>query len=242
MRRTLIAVLLAAAFALPPAEAWAQRRSAEEVGEIRGLKLGMKAEDMDDDAFGEYACGANGGAPRQKIAGWTDYAKCRAEPSGLKEVWVRFADHIELYARALEQENIIKRWSGTRVAGQQIILSVLFDDQGISRGIRMITDPRAPVGERRAGHMFRFAIFQRYGEPDWTCNELPAAEGETPVAGIWVKVDCEKATSERHLIVQSRFFRKAGQRDLDVVTNEPTIGMFESSTRFEIWDPKLPRG
>jgi hypothetical protein len=234
--------VLAFAAALLPGYAAAQAQRAEDVGEIRGLKLGVKAEDINDEAFGEFACGDNGGAPRQKIAGFTEFQRCRAESSGLREVWVRYADHNELYARAMDNEALIKRMSGTRVAGQLVVLSVLFDEQGVSRGIRMITDPRAPVGERRAGHMFRLTIFQRYGGSGWNCVDLPAAEGETPVAGVWVKVDCEKKTAERHLFVQSRFFRKAGQHDLDPVTREPGVGQFESSTRFEIYDPAAARG
>jgi hypothetical protein len=243
MRAAFLACLMGTVFTLSMADhAAAQRLRPEDVGEIRGLKLGMAAADMEENDFGEFYCGANGGAPRQRIADWTENTKCRTEPTGLREVLVRFADHIELYARANEQENLLKRFSGTRVAGQQVLLSVLFDDAGISRGIRMITDPRAPVGERRAGHMFRFSIFQRYGEAEWKCVDLPAAEGETPVAGVWVKVDCEKQMPDKHLLIQSRFFRKAGQRDMDVVNNEPTIGQFESSTRFEILDPSAKRG
>jgi hypothetical protein len=240
--RGLLAAFLLAGAALMPVAASAQPQRAEDVGEIRGLKLGMKAGDIAEEPFGEFACGGNGGAPRQKIDGWTEFKKCRTEPSGLREVWIRYADHNELYARATENEALIKRLSGTRVAGQQIILSVLFDDEGVSRGIRMITDPRAPVGERRAGHMFRLVIFQRYGSQGWNCTDLPAAEGETPVAGVWVKMDCEKKTPERHLFVQSRLFRKAGQYDMDPVTREPGVGQFESSTRFEIFDPSVTRG
>ena len=144
---------------------------------------------------------------------------------------------IELYARAIENDAMAQRLGGTRVAGFQVILSVLFDDQGVSRGFRMITDPRAAVQERRVGFMFRQRIQLRYGIEGWTCTDLPPAQGETPVGGVFIKVDCEKRTPERNLFVQARFLRKAGQFDYDPVTREPGVGQFESQTRFEIFDP-----
>src|SRR4051812_3701616 len=50
-------------------------------GELRGLKLGLNAKTMSTDRFGDFACGSNGGPPRQKIDDWSDFAKCRAEES-----------------------------------------------------------------------------------------------------------------------------------------------------------------
>src|SRR3954469_7598251 len=64
-------------------------------GEIRGLKLGLKAATMTADGFGGFACGSNGGPARQELDDWTGYMKCPAEPSGLHEVNVRFEDEKE---------------------------------------------------------------------------------------------------------------------------------------------------
>lgn len=243
MRGAVALAALAVAVALMPVAASAQPvlRNPEDVGEIRGLRLGQNIPDMDSEPFGEFACGSNGGAPRQKIGGFGDYMRCRAEPDGLHEVWIRFSDADELYARAIDHEAMIARVSGTRVAGFQVILSVLFDDGGTVRGIRMVTDPRAPPNERGTAFQFKRRIELRYGPQDWQCTDIPAAQGETPVAGLFVKADCKKETPERTLYVQARFFRKAGQSDYDPVTREPTTGQYESSTRFEIYDPAYPR-
>lgn len=240
MRAIVANAALAALLMSVPASAQIVQRLPEDVGEIRGLRLGQKAPEIDAEPFGEFACGGNGGAPRQKIAGFTDYMSCRPEPDGLREVWIRYADADELYARAIDNEAMIARLSGTRVAGHLVILSVLFDEAGVVRGVRMVTDPRAPVAERRAGYMFRMRIQLRYGEDGWQCIDVPRAEGESPVAGVWVKVDCRKETPERRMFVQSRFLRKPGQSDFDPVTREPGTGQFESSTRFEIYDPTYP--
>ena len=72
---------------------------------------------------------------------------------------------------------------------------------------------------------------------EWTCTDIPAEPGETPVGGVFLKQTCEKATPERHLSVTAHFLRKSGQRDIDPVTGEYTEGQFESWTRFELMDP-----
>ena len=64
-------------------------------GEIHGLKLGLKADEMSTDTFGDLACGSNGGPPRQFINDWSEFSKCRPEPSGLYEVNTRRARWVQ---------------------------------------------------------------------------------------------------------------------------------------------------
>ena len=45
--------------------AWAQTPS--DPGEIHGLRLGLQAQAMTLDGWGELACGSNGGPPRQEL-------------------------------------------------------------------------------------------------------------------------------------------------------------------------------
>ena len=225
------AVLLA----LSMASAHAQERT--DPGEIRGLKLGLKAQAMSLDGFGDLACGSNGGPPRQRIERWADFAQCRPEDSGLYEVNARFDDEDEYIGKAIDDPRYAQGRTGTRVAGHAVILSVLFDSAGILRGLRLITDPRAAPQERRMAHMFRLAVINRYQPDGWTCTDLPPAEGETPVGGVFIKQRCEKGTPEQHLLVETRFLRKPGQADNDPVTGEYRAGAYESSTRFEIFDP-----
>jgi hypothetical protein len=206
-------------------------------GELRGLKLGQNAHTMSTDGFGEFACGSNGGPPRQPLDDWTGFAKCRAEASGLHEVYVRFDDEDEYIGLAIDDPLYAAQRTGTRVAGHPVILSVLFDDAGVLRGLRFVTDPRTDPVARRMAHLLRLAVMNRYGTADWTCTDLPPEPGETPVGGIFLKQTCEKITPERHLSVTAHFLRKPGQRDIDPVTGEYTEGQFESWTRFELMDP-----
>ena len=70
------------------------------------LKLGQPvAAQPSPDEFRGFACGSNGGPPRQRLTGWGDYARCAAEPSGWHEVYFEYDDEYEYIARDLE-----RRW------------------------------------------------------------------------------------------------------------------------------------
>jgi hypothetical protein len=225
-----------AALALSLASMAAQAQSPDDPGEIRRLRLGLNAATMSTEGFGDFACGSNGGPPRQKLDDWSGFRKCPAEPSGLREVYLRFDDTEEYIGKAIDDPLYASQRTGTRVAGHPVILSVLFDDGGVLRGIRFVTDPRGDPGARRMAHLLRLAVINRYGPSGWNCTDLPPAPGETPVGGIFLKQHCEKVTAERHLMVEARFLRKPGQSDVDA-NGEPTQGQFESWTRFELMDP-----
>jgi hypothetical protein len=233
-----VLVVLAALFITATTNAQPRR----DPGEIHGLKLGLKAEKMSTDTFGDLACGSNGGPPRQPIDEWSEFRKCRPEPSGLYEVNARFDDEQEYIGRAIDDPLYAQGRVGTRVAGHPVILSVLFDKDGVLRGIRMVSDPRASITERRMAHMLRLAVINRYDPDGWTCTDLPPAPGETPVGGgVFIKQRCEKRTAERSLFLETHFLRKPGQSEVDPATGEPTSGQFESWTRFELMDPNYQK-
>jgi hypothetical protein len=213
--------------------------AAEDHGEIHGLKLGLHADAMTTDGFDDFACGSNGGPPRAPLSGWDEFRKCRPESNGLHEVYVTFDNQLADQAKAMGEDSFPSEAVGTRVAGHPVILSVLFNDNGLVQGIRIVTDPRAPLQQRRMGQLLRLRVTAHYGADGWTCVNLPADPGETPVGNIFVKQRCEKLEPERRLVMQARLLHKPGQTDLDPVTKEYRPGQFESSTRLEIWDPAL---
>lgn len=227
--------LILASLALP---AFAQ--APVDHGEIHGLKLGLHAGTMTTDGFDDFACGSNGGPPLAPLSGWDEFHKCKPEPSGLREVSVTFDNQLADQAKAMGETTFPAEANGTRVAGHPVILSVLFNNDGVAQGIRIVTDPRAPLQLRRMGQLMRLRVMAHYGEDGWTCVNLPADPGETPVGTIFIKQHCEKRDGERHLIMQARLLHKPGQTDFDPVTKEFRPGQFESSTRLEILDPALP--
>src|SRR5690242_19731083 len=92
---------ICAALSLALSACPALSQSKGDPGEIRGLKLGLKAQTMTTDGFGEFACGSKGGPARQKLDDWSGFMQCRAEPNGLHEVNVRFEDEQEYIGRAI---------------------------------------------------------------------------------------------------------------------------------------------
>src|SRR5262245_45726616 len=76
------------------------------------LKLGLPiAAQPPPREFGGFACGANGGPPRQPLTGWTDFMRCTAEPNGLREVYFEYDDEYEYIARARELPREVARWA-----------------------------------------------------------------------------------------------------------------------------------
>lgn len=206
-------------------------------GEIHGLKLGLQAQTMTLDGWGQLACGSDGGPPRQELDAWSDFKKCQPEANGLHEVSARFDDEDEYVAKALSEPSYAAQRTGTRVAGHPVVLSALFDDGGILRGIRMVSDPRGTPAERRMAHLLGVAVVERYGADGWKCTDFPPAAGDSAVGGVFIKRRCEKGLPGRALTVETHFLRKAGQHDVNPDTHEYTHDEFESSTRFELFDP-----
>ena len=171
-------------------QACAQTQS--DPGEVHGLHLGLAAQAMTLDGWGQLACGSDGGPPRQELDAWSDFKKCRPEASGLREVTARFDDEDEYVAKALGEPSYAAQRTGTRVAGHPVILSALFDDGGILRGIRMVSDPRARPAERRMAHLLGVAVINRYGTDGWDCTNFPPADGESAVGGVFIKQQLRK--------------------------------------------------
>jgi len=107
------------------------------------LKLGQPiAAQPSTDEYRGFACGSNGGPPRRRLSGWSEFALCPAEPSGLREVYFEYDDEIEYIARARDLDREVARWAGTTEIGFPVIASALFDAGGVLKGIRLVTDPR----------------------------------------------------------------------------------------------------
>ena len=240
------AALLALALVAGSAAADAQtlRRS-----NIWDLKLGEPiAAQPSANEFRAFACGSNGGAPRQPLTGWSDFARCRAEPSGLHEVYFEYDDENEYIARARDLDREISRWAGTTEAAFPIIVSALFDAKGVLKGIRLVTDSRpehrnditdANLRKREDAYVFGGIMAPRYEiDPPRDCTALDPAEGESPVGTLFVKQSCERisATGTRKVFLRVNFFRKPGQSGVNPqLPTQLTQGQFESSARVEVY-------
>jgi hypothetical protein len=238
-----VGVVLLVAFSTgAPRELSAQEPGSRYTGDIRDLRLGLTAETMPEGYF-DFACGTNGGPPSQPIEGWADFARCRPEPSGLREVYVTFDDEWAEIARANPDVDLnwVHQFSGTVIAGFPVIVSVLFDEAGVVRGIRAVTDPRASVEKRSDAYLFSIPINRRFGSDGWACEDLPRETGETEIGGMFIKRSCRKLADGRELVIETHFYRRRGQTGFDF-QGQFVEGEFESTTRFEIWDPAYGPG
>ncbi|MFO1184978.1 MAG: hypothetical protein U1E56_09350 [Bauldia sp.] len=221
--------------------AWAADGPADLEYDLRDIAIGLKADAMPKNYY-DFACGKNGAVPTTLIKGFTDFMRCPADASGLHEVYFTFDDELLRLQRANPDVDInwVWKFSGTIVAGFPVIASVLFDNDGVVRAIRMVTDPRAPLEKRRFAYMLRFPVERRYGMAGWECVAIPPAPGETKIGDDFIKNHCEKTIPERVVVIENRFYRKPGQTGF--INGQYTPGEYESSARVEIWDPafKLP--
>ena len=183
--RNLSGLLIAALLAAVPGLASAQdtpkgsdeRPTRREVWDIA---LGTKIAELPDD-FMDYACGTNGGPPSTPLTGWKDYRRCRPEPSGLREVYFRYDDELEYWAKANNLTAQMEQYVGTKTYGFPITVSVLFADDGIVRGVRIVTDPRDPTGDRDEAYLLRNFLNARFGREGWTCDDQAADSGRAHI-------------------------------------------------------------
>ena len=164
-----------------------------------------------------------------------DFRRCRPEPSGLREVYFRYDDELEYWAKANNLLPQMEQYSGTKTYGFPITVSALIDEQATLRGIRLVSDPRGDTQNRDEAYLLRNFLTARFGRSGWACESLPPQDGETPVSGIFVKESCRKQIDpETTASLATRHLRKAGQSQFDRHSGRETTGQFESMVRFEL--------
>ena len=230
--RPLILVVCVTALLAAAGTADAQQRPTRP--EIWDLPLGTPLEQLPDD-FTDYACGTGGGPPSIALTGWRDFRRCRPEPNGLREVYFRYDDELEYWAKANNFATEIRKYSGTKVFDFPVVISARFDERGVLAGIRIVSDPRDTSRDREEAYLLRNFLNARYGRDGWDCVELAPEEGETPVFRTFVKQRCKKTVEGGALAdLQTNYFRKKGQAEIDPQTGRQTEGQFESMVRFEL--------
>jgi hypothetical protein len=151
--------------------------------EVWDLQLGTHIDKVPDE-FINLACGTNGGPPGMPLGGWA---------SGLREVYFRYDNELEYWAKANDLTAQMEQYSGTKTYGFPIVVSALIDAEGVLRGVRMVSDPRGEGAQGRdEAYLLRNFLNARLGRENWDCEDAPPAEGETPVGGIFVKQRCRK--------------------------------------------------
>jgi hypothetical protein len=229
---SLAAALAGMVLGLLPASAGAQERPPRL--EVWDLRLGSRVDQLPDE-FVDLACGTNGGPPSLPLNGWNDFKRCRPEPSGLREVYFRYDDELEYWAKANSLADQMEQYSGTKTYGFPVVVSGLIDAEGVLGGIRIVSDPRDTSQNRDEAYLLRNFLTARFGRDNWQCQDLALADGETSVDGVFVKQNCRKQIDDRtSASLATRYLRKPGQSRLDPHTGRETAGQFESRASFEL--------
>lgn len=192
--------------------------------------------------FQQYACGTNGGPPSLPMKSFGDFALCPADAeTGLYEITFRYDDEAEYWALAHNMQVVANRYHGTTAGNHEIIVSALFDGEGVLRGVRAVTDDRTTLRSRFTAYQVADYIYQMYAPGPWDCVDLPVLSGETPVARRLIKQNCVGLTKDGvKLLVETRLLRRAGQRMIDPFSGEVRGDRFVASTRFLLLDPNIP--
>jgi hypothetical protein len=201
---------------------------------IWDMTFGTPVAALPDEEFVDPACGTNGGPPGLRLASFEEFEKCRAEPTGLREVWFRYDDEEEYIARAARNPDAVARANTMVMLGQPIMLSLLADRAGRLQGYRIFTDPRADPDLRKDAYLIGQAFKPRYGSDGWDCEDESPAAGESAFEGIFIKQHCRKLADGHQVTVESRHYYKPGQAMLDPISGASTVNQFESSARIEI--------
>src|SRR6266849_5379715 len=101
--------------------------------QIWDVKPGTPVGDLPDEAFVDPACGTNGGPPGLPSGSFETFAKCRAESSGLREIWFRYDDELEYIARAARDPDAVEHNNAMLMLAQPVILSLLVDPAGLAQ-------------------------------------------------------------------------------------------------------------
>ncbi len=201
---------------------------------IWDVRLGESIADIDPVKVGEIACGTNGGPPSLQLKSFADFATCKPEPTGLREVFFTHDDESDYISLANEDEyRVLQR--GTSIYAHPVVLSALVDDAGIARGIRVVTDERAPDRERRVAVALIRNLKGRYTAWNLTCENLPPKDGQMPVGNRFEHELCTGVSPTGETVrLEATYLRRRGQEAISRETQQVNKGYYESRTRLEI--------
>lgn len=197
------------------------------------IPLGTPVTELPPDAYLDPACGTNGGPPSLRLPSFADFARCPADrATGLHEIWFSEDDEFEYIFRAARQ-GAARVALANNLFSHQVIYSVLVDAAGLIQGYRIITDPRESDVYRLDADSVGEFLKGNYGFRNFTCTDLPPADGETPLDGRFLKQVCEAQRNDEYVRIETHYFRKRGQTAVSAL-GAPTEGYFESSTRLDV--------
>lgn len=229
----LVATALAAAVAGAPA--LAQGLVVAPSYAIWDVQLGQPLNQIPEREVNNISCGTAGGPPSVGLPTLDDFRTCPPEPSGLREVYFSYDDETDYVAKAMEIEYRAVQ-GGTSIYAHPVIVSVLVDDDGIVRGIRIVTDDRVTNRDRRSAVTLARNLQARFGGWNLDCVDIPPKPGQNPVGRTFIHEVClaDNAEEGQRLRIEAFLLRKRGQEALNRETQKANVGYYASGTWFEL--------
>ena len=180
----------------------------EPVSDLRGVTIGMLAQDLPASGYRNLSCV---GGTSQPLEDWSAWKSCPVDPDGLRRVHV---DYDQLGQDA------------TMVAGHPVDLTVFFDDSGRLVRIEIKTQDQASLYMRKKAHLLARQAMEHYGHDGWSCRDTPPSANEEAIGTTYVNETCSKASGRRSIEVSSRFFHKASGGPRDFVSDSLVVVNF----------------
>ena len=201
------------------------------------VKIGSSVFNLLDTSVSDIACGTNGGPMSLTLSSFGEFLKCQPEKTGLSEIAFTYDDERQYVAKALNiQTNSMTEV--TTVLAHRIIPSILVNNEGIIKGIRIMTDPRVPARERARAITLGRTFESKYKNWNLICEDSALTNDELPISSYHIKRTCFGKAKKLNLKLRLdiRYLRKKGQTGINKNTQKINRGYFESYTRLEIID------
>ncbi len=174
--------------------------TATERQDLRDIRVGMPIADLPTSGYTGFACVK----PEKSLDGWAAWRACDDDAAGLREIHFEFDNS----SNPIAQFN--DKLRGTKVAGHPVVLTLFVTDDGRVGGLKIETDPDAPLYMRKKAFLLFAQVKDRYGDTGWTCSSAQPTGDEEPLGGF-LNDHCEKTAEGRHLVLERRLYRRAGK-------------------------------
>jgi hypothetical protein len=175
--------------------------AAAERQDLRDIRVGMPIAELPAPGYMGFACVK----PEKSLDGWADWRTCDADTAGLRAMHFEFDNSSNPIARFND------KLEGTKVAGHPAVLTLFVTDDGRVGGLKIETDPHAPLYMRKKAFLLFAQVKDRYGESGWTCTSAPPTADQEPLGGLFLNDHCEKTAEGRHLVLERQLYRRAGK-------------------------------
>ena len=175
------------------------------------------------------------GRRRWRSPGGRTFAAAGPTPEGLREVYFRYDDELEYWAKANNFATEIEKYSGTKVYDFPVVLSARFDDAGMLVGIRIVSDPRDTSRDREEVYPLRnFLIRALSSARAGTASIFRATTARRRCSGHSSSSAAARPSMGRGADLQTAYFARRAKASTTPAPTRDTEGQFESLVRFEL--------